>query len=216
MKKSVLLIDDHAVVRQGLSSLLAATSDFQLIGEASHGTVAIQMARELQPDIMIVDLLMPDVSGVTVIRSIRAVSPDTTLAVLTSSEDDDLALSAIEAGAFAFLLKSMSGDELLDALRVVSRGEVYIHPSIARTMMQAVRQRQNPVPTPFAILTVRELAVLRALGEGASNARLADTLNISEKTVKAHIGSILAKLNLADRTEAVAFAWRNGLMIADD
>lgn len=215
MTSSVLLVDDHALVRHGLASLLATTHDFAVVGEAADGALASQRVTELAPDIVVIDLLMPGVNGVSAIRAIRAASPGTTLVVLTSVEEGPMALAAIEAGAHAFLLKSMSGDELLAALRRTVQGEVYIHPVVARTLLHAVRERRHPVVDPFAELTTRELDVLKALGDGASNARLGDLLSISEKTVKSHIGNILAKLRLADRTEAVAFAWRNGLMRGD-
>jgi NarL family two-component system response regulator LiaR len=209
---SVLLVDDHAVVRQGLASLLETTPDFGVIGEAADGARGIELARSLAPDIVVIDLLMPGVDGVTAIRSILTASPATSVVVLTSVEDEDLALSAIEAGAHAYLLKSMSGDELLAGMRRISLGQVVIHPLIAHSLLRALRRINQPECNPVSGLTEREMDVLRALGEGASNARLAETLNISEKTVKTHVSSILSKLGLGDRTEAVAFAWRHGLM----
>lgn len=209
---SVVLVDDHAIVRQGLNSLLGTTPDFEVVGEAGDGTGAIQAARELKPDIVIIDLLMPGTNGVTAIRAIRQSSPHTIVAVLTSSEDVEFALASIEAGAHAFFLKSMSGDELLAGLRRLQYDDIVIPPLLARHLRQAADHATARRSDPFANLTERELEVLRALANGASNARLAQLLAISEKTVKSHIGNILAKLELSDRTEAVAFAWRNGLM----
>jgi NarL family two-component system response regulator LiaR len=212
MTSSVLLVDDHDIVRQGLAALLGTTGDLRIIGEAGDGRQAIEMARELAPDLIILDLLMPGMDGVTAIRPLRTVSPASKLAVLTSSEDNELAFAAIEAGAHAFLLKSMSGSELLHAIRRVVDDEVVIHPAITQAILKLVRRIRQPEANPYAGLSERELDVLRALAHGASNARLADTLSISVKTVKSHIGSILSKLHLTDRTEAVAFAWRHGLM----
>lgn len=212
IQTSVLLVDDHDIVRQGMAALLGTTGHLRIVGEAGDGRQAIALARELAPDLVIIDLLMPGMDGVTAIRSLRTVSPGSALAVLTSSEDEELAFAAIEAGARAFLLKSMSGGEILQAIRRVLDDEVVIHPTITQGILKVVRQIRRPAANPFGVLSERELEVLRALADGASNARLAETLSISVKTVKSHIGSILSKLHLADRTEAVAFAWRHGLM----
>lgn len=212
MKTSVMLVDDHAVVRQGVRSLLALTEDFEVVGETGDGAEAIALAREAAPDLVVMDLLMPGVDGVSAIRSIRTVSPRSHVVVLTSSEEDDLAFAAIEAGAQSFTLKTMLGDELLSTLRRAAQGEAVIHPQVARRILQAVRRVREPQRNPFAELTERELEVLRQLAEGGSNARIAAALHITEKTVKSHVSNVLAKLHLADRTEAVAFAWRQGLM----
>jgi len=212
MTSSVLLVDDHDIVRQGMAALLGTTGDFAIIGEAGDGKAAIELARDLAPDLIMLDLLMPGMDGVTAIRSLRTVCPGSKVVILTSSEDDDLAFSAIESGAQGFLLKSMSGTELLEAIRRVVADEVVIHPSITQRIVKAVRTIRQPELNPFAPLSERELDILRVLAEGASNARLAETFSISVKTVKSHVSSILSKLHLADRTEAVAFAWRHGLM----
>lgn len=212
MAATILLVDDHGVVRQGMATLLGTVENLAVVGEACDGREAIDVARKLTPDLVVIDLMMPNIDGVTAIRSLRAVSPVSKLVVLTSSEDAQLAFGALEAGAHAFLLKSMSGDELISAIERIVQGEIVIHPNITRQVLQAVRRASQPESNPFAVLSEREMHVLRALADGASNAKLADTLAISEKTVKSHIGNILSKLHLADRTEAVAFAWRNGLM----
>jgi NarL family two-component system response regulator LiaR len=212
MKTNVLLVDDHDIVRQGLAALLGTTDDFTIVGEACNGREAIDMARESAPRLVVIDLMMPGMDGVTAIRSLRTVSPSSRLAVLTSSEDDELAFSAIEAGAHAFLLKSTSGKELLQALRRIVLDEIVIDPLITQRLLKVVRRIRQPAFNPFSELSERELDVLRALAHGASNARLADELSISVKTVKSHIGSILSKLHLSDRTEAVAYAWRHGLI----
>jgi len=212
MKSTILFVDDHAIVRHGLVALVETTSDLISVGEAEDGRQAIDMARELQPDLVVMDLLMPGMGGATALRPLQTVSPASKVLVLTSSEDSELAFTAVEAGAHAFLLKSMSGREILDAMRQVLQGEIVIHPAITQSIIKAVRQIRQPESSPYTGLSERELDVLRALANGASNARLAELLSISVKTVKSHIGSILAKLNLTDRTEAVAFAWRHGLM----
>ncbi|SDZ16656.1 two component transcriptional regulator, LuxR family [Lysobacter sp. yr284] len=212
MSTSVLLVDDHEVVRKGIRSLLALTDDFEVVGEAAGGAEAIERARDLAPDLIVIDLMMPDVDGVEAIRAIKKLSPRSAIAVLTSTDQDDLAFAAIEAGAQSLLFKSMLGDELLATLRRIAAGEAVIHPFVAQRILKAMRRKREPREDPFASLTERELDVLRKLAEGGSNARIAAALNIGEKTVKSHLGNVLAKLHLADRTEAVAFAWRRGLM----
>lgn len=214
MKSTIILIDDHAIVRHGLAALLGATDDMAVVADTGDGAQAVALARQWTPSLILVDLLMPGMDGVTTITALRAACPASRIAVLTSSEDEQLALAAIEAGAHSFLLKSMSGAELLQAIRQVLRDEVVIHPVIARMLMEAVRRIRQPSIDPFADLSTREIDVLRALAAGASNARLGEALGISEKTVKSHVSSILSKLNLSDRTQAVAFAWRNGLITA--
>lgn len=212
MTSTILLVDDHAIVRHGLAALLGATNDLVVVADTGDGSQAIALARQWRPQLILVDLLMPGMDGVATITSLRTANPSSRIAVLTSSEDEHLAFAAIEAGAHSFLLKSMSGAELLQAVRQILRDEVVIHPVVARLVLEAVRRIKQPALNPFADLSARELAVLRTLAGGASNAKLGEMLDISEKTVKSHISSILSKLSLSDRTEAVAFAWRNGLM----
>lgn len=204
-RPSVLLVDDHAVVREGLGSLLAMTGEFGAILHAGDAESAIEVVRAHVPvpDIVVVDLLMPAIPGPGAIRMLKALCPDAHFAVLTSSQDERLARAALEAGARSFLLKSMDGDEILASFRAIRAGMAVVHPSVAALAGK---------PNPFAALTPREIDVLVELANGASNARIAHSLDITERTVKAHIGSVFLKLGVADRTEAVAFAWRNGLM----
>lgn len=204
-RPSVLLVDDHAVVREGLGSLLAMTGEFGAILHAGDAESAIEVVRAdvPVPDIVVVDLLMPAIPGPGAIRMLKALCPEAHFAVLTSSQDERLARAALEAGARSFLLKSMDGDEILAAFRAIRAGMAVVHPSVAALAGK---------PNPFAALTPREIDVLVELANGASNARIAHSLDITERTVKAHIGSVFLKLGVADRTEAVAFAWRNGLM----
>lgn len=216
MTSTILFVDDHAIVRHGLSALVGTTADLISVGEADNGQQAIDLARTLQPDLVVMDLLMPGMDGVSALRPLQAASPASRIAILTSSEDNELACAALAAGAHSFLLKSMSGGELLGAIRRVLSGEVVIHPAITRSMLDLIKRTRQASPAPYAVLSQRELDVLRTLARGASNARLAESLSISVKTVKTHVGSILAKLGLSDRTEAVAFAWRHGLMRGDE
>jgi len=215
MKTTVLIADDHAIVREGIRSLLETTDDFEVVGEASDGQQAVALTLARAPAMIILDLMMPGSSGASVIATLTQQCPDSRIVVLSSTEDDDLVFSAIEAGAHSFLVKTMLGDELIDTLRRVARGEAVIHPKIARRVLKVVRRVNTPQVDPFEPLSDRERAVLQELAKGRSNNRIAETLHISEKTVKTHVSSVLAKLQLSDRTEAVAFAWREGLMSAD-
>lgn len=215
MTVTVLLVDDHSIVRQGLAALIDTVGDFRVVGEAADGKQAAEMARTLMPDLIVLDLLMPNTDGVMVVRLLRTISPGSKLAVLTSSDDDELAFAAIEAGAHAFLLKSMAGAQLLDAMQRVLDDEVVIPSAITQRIVKMVRKMRQTEANPFAELSDRELDILRTLADGASNARLADTYSISVRTVKSHVGNILSKLQLNDRTEAVAFAWKNGLVKKD-
>ncbi len=212
MSHSVLLVDDHDVVRQGLALLLGSKAKLTIVGEAGNGITGIELARLHQPDLIMLDLMMPDMDGLTAISGILTASPASKVVILTSSEDNETAFSAVEAGAHGFLLKSMCGPELLDAIERILDDEVVVHPTIAQSILRSMKALRSPDKSPFDALSERELAILRVLADGASNARLADIFCISVTTVKSHVSNILSKLQLLDRTEAVAFAWRNGLM----
>jgi NarL family two-component system response regulator LiaR len=212
MSKSILIADDHAVVREGLRGLLRLDPEFVVLAEAGDGETAVALARQHLPDIVLLDLLMPGIGGVAATREIKAVSPGSHIMILTSSNEDEHAFSAIEAGAQSFLLKSIRGEQLLQAIRSAGIGESTLHPAIARRILTAMHQTVRPQPGPFADLTERELQVLRSLAQGGSNAKIALDLGISDKTVKVHLSNVMSKLHLSGRTEAVAFAWREGLM----
>lgn len=216
MKPTVLLADDHAIVREGLAGLLMLSGDFGAIWQAADGALAIEAASLRRPDIVVIDLLMPHIGGVEAIGAIATLCPDAHIVVLTSSDDDSMAFAALEAGAQSFLLKTMSGEEILQALRKIAQGDAVIHASITTGMLRMVRRSNANRHAPFAQLTPREIDVLLELAQGASNLKIAHALNITERTVKAHLGACLSKLGLADRTEAVAFAWRNGLVKPSD
>ncbi|QWP77972.1 response regulator transcription factor [Lysobacter sp. K5869] len=209
---TLLVADDHAVVREGIRSLLRLAPGFVVVAEADDGEDAVAMARMHVPDVVLLDLMMPGIGGVAAARGIRAASPRSHIMVLTSSDDEALAFAAIEAGAQSFLPKSTRGETLLQAIRHAALGESTLHPSIARRILERMQRARRPAADPFAQLTERELDVLRRLAEGGSNARIAASLAISEKTVKAHLSNLMSKLQVTDRTQAVAFAWREGLM----
>lgn len=208
-KISVLIVDDHAVVRQGLSSLLGLQEDIEVVGEAVNGLEAVEQTNRLLPDVVLMDLIMPQVDGIEATRRIRAISPSTQVIVLTSFGEDEKVFAAIKAGALSYLLKNVSPADLVKAVQAAYRGEAQLHPEIARKLMDELSlgpRRQTPEE-----LTERELEVLRLIARGQSNREIARELVISEKTVKTHVSNILSKLHLADRTQAAIYALREGL-----
>jgi NarL family two-component system response regulator LiaR len=208
---TVMLIDDHRVVRQGLSDFLEVQADIEIVGEASSGEEGVQLARELLPDVVLMDLVMPGIDGVETTRRIKAVSPSTRVIVLTSFADDDKVFPAIKAGAISYLLKDISPEELAHAIRAAQRNEAVLHPEVAAKLMQEF-SAPRPNEAPVEQLTPREMDVLRLIAKGKSNKEIADTLIVSEKTIKTHVSNILSKLHLADRTQAAIYALRQRLV----
>ncbi|WP_298821552.1 response regulator [Chloroflexus sp.] len=212
---TVLLIDDHRVVRQGLRDFLELQPDIEVVGEAGNGEEGIALARELLPDVVLMDLVMPGIDGVETTRRLKAVSPSSQVIVLTSFADDDKVFPAIKAGAISYLLKDISPEELAHAVRAACRGEAVLHPDVAAKLMQEFNT-PRPHEAPVEQLTPREMDVLRLVAKGMSNKEIADTLIVSEKTVKTHISNILSKLHLADRTQVAIYALRKRLVPMDD
>lgn len=209
---TLIIVDDQPIVRQGVRALLETQPDISIIGEASSGEEAVGLATDQAPDVVLMDLVMPGMNGVEATRQIKQSSPRTQVIVLTSYHEDEHIIPAIQAGALSYLLKDVSPAELLDAVRKAARGETTIHPHVAAKMMQALHGSANKEEIPFADLSKREIEVLRLIAEGLPNAAIAETLFISEKTVKSHVSNILSKLHLADRTQAAVYAWRSGLV----
>lgn len=218
---TVLIVDDHAVVRQGVRAFLETQPDICVVGEAASGEEALQCVAQFTPDVVLMDLVMPRMDGIAATRRIKQQSPQTQVIVLTSYAEDEKIFPAIQAGALSYLLKTISPEELADAVRKAAQGNAVLHPHIAMRLMQEFREeagrtsaqtRSTAIPPAFAELTERELQVLRLLAEGLSNQEIAEHLVISIRTVKAHVSHILAKLNLTDRTQAAILAWREGLM----
>jgi NarL family two-component system response regulator LiaR len=209
-KISVLIVDDHAVVRQGLRAFLGVQEDIELVGEATNGVEAVERVRELLPDVVLMDLVMPVMDGIEATRKIRALSPRTQVIVLTSFAEDEKVFPSIKAGALGYLLKDVSPGNLVQAIRAAHRGEAQLHPDIARKLMEEFSARAiEPIREE---LTKRELEVLRFIARGLSNREIAEELVISVKTVKTHVSNILSKLHLSDRTQAAIYALREGLV----
>ena len=216
-KITVLIVDDHQVVRQGLRTFLELHEDVAVVGEAGDGSAALDMVRRLDPDIVLMDLVMPGLDGIAATRQVRALGTHTQVIALTSFAEDDKVFPAIQAGASSYLLKDVSPDALIEAIRAVHRGEPRLHPNIARKLMDATRVAHQAGPGREAPalaldLTGREREVIRLVAQGHSNSEIAGILVISDKTVKTHISNILSKLDLQDRTQLAIYAIKNGLM----
>ncbi len=207
---SVLLVDDHRVVRQGLCDFLELQEGIEVVGEAGSGEEGVQLAQDLLPDVVLMDLVMPGIDGVEATRRIKAISPSSRVIVLTSFIDDDKVFPAIKAGAISYLLKDVQPEELARAIWAAQRGEAVLHPEVAAKLMHEFTSPQ-PADT-VEQLTEREMDVLRQIARGKSNKEIADALIISEKTVKTHVSNILSKLHLADRTQAAIYALRQRLV----
>lgn len=206
----VLVVDDHPVVRQGLRSFLDTRDGIDVVGEAADGEAAVELAASLKPDVVLMDLVMPGGGGLAAIRRLAEVAPAARVLVLTSFSSDDQVIPAIQAGAAGYLLKDAHPSQVEEAVRTVGRGERLLDPQVAAVVMAEVAQ-PRPAGSALALLTPRETEVLALLGEGLSNRDLAARLFVSEKTVKTHVSSVLAKLGVADRTQAALFAARHGL-----
>jgi len=211
-KISVLIVDDHGVVRQGLRTFLELLDDIDIVGEAENGLEALEQVHIHQPEIVLMDLVMPGINGVEATRQAIAVSPNTKVIVLTSFSEDDLVFSAIEAGATGYLLKDVDPSDLHQAIQAVHRGEAQLHPDIMKKLMQRVGAPQIESDAAHDDLTPREREVLSLIAQGQSNREIAMALSISEKTVKTHVGNILSKLHLSDRTQAAIYAHKQGLV----
>lgn len=203
----ILITDDHSVVRQGLRMFLELDPELEIVGEAANGAEAVAMARELQPDVVLMDLLMPVMHGITAISTIRRELPGIEVVALTSVLEDASVVGAVRAGAIGYLLKDTNADELRRAVKAAAGGQVQLSPEAATRLMREVRAPEGPEP-----LTERETDVLRLLADGQSNKEIARNLSIGEKTVKTHVSSILAKLGVQSRTQAVLAAMRSGLI----
>jgi NarL family two-component system response regulator LiaR len=208
---SVLIVDDHAVVRQGLRLLLDAQSGITVVGEAADGPMAIQMARQLEPDVILMDLLMPGMNGIETMRHLQKLELNSKVLVLTSSLEDQLVKQALQAGAHGYVLKASRAMELVQAIGRVAQGISALDPAAAQVLMHQV-QGHDPLET----LTAREREVFDVMARGMNNAEIADHLSVSEATVRTHIANILDKLALRDRTQVTIYALKRGLIRVED
>ena len=207
----ILLVDDHAVVRQGLRFLLEQQPDISVVGECGDGEQAVAMVGMLLPDVILLDLLMPKMDGMTAVREIKRTTPTTHIIILTSYYEDDQIFSVIKAGALSYLLKDSSPQELVSAVRAAARGESTLHPMVAAKVLREMQQQ-----SPLDELTPRERDVLILIARGRSNHEIALELSIGEQTVKTHVSNILSKLHLVDRTQAAIYALQKRLVPLKD
>jgi len=207
-KIHVVLVDDHNVVRSGLATFLRAYEDLELVGEAKNGLEAVNLCRVKKPDVVLMDLMMPEMDGIAATRAILADCPETKIVAMTSFEEEELVQGVLAAGAISYLLKNVTSDELAAAIRAASLGKSTLSPEAARALIQATR----PAEQPLYDLTEREREVLNLVVQGQSNQQIADALVITVATVKAHVSSILSKLQVSSRAEAIAYAIKHKLV----
>lgn len=213
---TVLIVDDHKVVRQGVRAFLDTQPDVKVVSETASGREAVILVAEHAPDVVLMDLVMPEMDGVEATRLVKQASPRTQVIVLTSYYQDEFIFPAIRAGALSYLLKDAEPSELANAIRKAAQGEAVLHPRVAARVVQELHGARQDTLNPFTELSDRELEVLRLIADGMNNAEIAEKLIISEKTVKSHVSNILSKLHLADRTQAAVYAWREGVVRRSD
>ena len=209
---TVLLVDDHKLVRQGVRAFLEAHDEFLVVGEAESGAEAVQLAEEHIPDVVLMDLIMPEMDGVEATRQVKNTSPRSQIVVLTSYHEDEHIFPALEAGATSYILKDIDMEELAEAIRRSARGEVTLHPRVAARILLELHGTKGDEINPFTELTKREMEVLKLIAKGLSNAEIAEQLVISDHTVKGHVSNIFSKLHLPDRTQAAVYAWQKGVV----
>ncbi len=209
---TVMIVDDHEMVRHGACSYLKAQPDISVVAQAGTGEEAVRLAQEFIPDVVLMDLVMPGMDGIEATRRVKSVSPRTQIIILTSFHQDEYIFPALQAGAISFLLKDVKAADLLEAIRRASRGEATLHPKIAMRVIKTFRSLDIEESSPFMMLTEREMEVLKLIAKGYSNDKIAEQLVISVGTVKGHVSNILSKLHLVDRTQAAAYAWQEGIV----
>ncbi len=216
-KIRIMLVEDHVLVREGTKEMLDREEDMEVVAEAGDGEEAVRLVEQRDPDIVIMDIALPKLNGVEATRQIKEISPGTAVLVLTAYDDDEYVFALLEAGAAGYLLKDVSTDELVEAIRAVQAGESMLHPVIARKVVNRFSpQGKEGEDAPAEELTAREIEVLQLAGEGITNREIADRLSISHRTVQAHLSHIFSKLGVGSRTEAVVYALRKGLLAFED
>jgi NarL family two-component system response regulator LiaR len=209
---TVMIVDDHEMVRHGAAGYLEAQDDIKVVAEADSGEEAVRLVREHIPDVVLMDLVMPGMDGVEATRKVKDISPRTYIIVLTSYHQDEHIFPALQAGAISYLLKDVKAEELVDAIRRAAAGEATLHPRIAARVVKEFRAGEPGEYRLFTDLTEREMEVLKLVAKGYTNSRIAEQLVISVGTVKGHVSNILSKLQLADRTQAAVYAWQEGIV----
>ena len=212
---TVMIVDDHDMVRQGAVVYLNTQEDIVVVAEAENGEHAVQSAREYVPDVVLMDLVMPGMDGVEATRRVKDISPRTQIIVLTSYHQDEHIFPALQAGAISYLLKDVKAAELCVAIRRAANGEATLHPRVAARLIKEFHGEAPERVNPFTELTDREMDVLKLIAKGYTNNKIAETLVISLGTVKGHVSNILSKLHLADRTQAAVYAWKEGVVRRD-
>jgi NarL family two-component system response regulator LiaR len=209
---TVMIVDDHEMVRRGACSYLEAQSDISVVAQAASGEEALKLAQEHVPDVVLMDLVMPGMDGVETTRRLKDISPRTQIIILTSFHQDEFVFPALQAGAISYLLKDVKAKELVEAIRRAAQGETSLHPRIAARVIKTFSSLEPEEASPFTTLTERELEILKLIAKGLSNDKIAGQLVISVGTVKGHVSNILSKLHLVDRTQAAAYAWQKGIV----
>jgi DNA-binding NarL/FixJ family response regulator len=212
----VLLADDHALVREGTRRLLETQNDVEVVAEAANGEEAVEATKRLHPDIAIMDIAMPGMGGIEATRAIKVSCPETAVLVLSAYDDEPYLMALLEVGAAGFLLKSVHGQELISAIRAVSRGESVLQPSIAEKIMQRMSSQTETQHSMIDLLSERELEVLRLAARGLPNKEIARRLGLSIRTVHSHLANIFMKMQVGSRTEAVLLALRQGMISLQD
>jgi len=213
---TILLVDDHAIVREGVRAFLDAHDEFTVVGEADSGSAAVKLVEEHIPDVILMDLVMPGMDGVEATRQVKTVSPRSQVVVLTSYHEDEHIFPALQAGALSYTLKDVDMEELADVVRKAALKEPWLHPSVASRVLQELHGRMKDKVNPFTTLTTREMEVLKLIADGLSNSEITEHLVISLHTVKGHVSNILSKLHLVDRTKAAVYAWKKGVVRRED
>jgi NarL family two-component system response regulator LiaR len=209
---TVLIVDDHEVVRSGIRAFLEAQPDITIVGEAKSGEDAIRLSLEHIPDVVLMDLVMAKMDGVEATREVKDASPRTQIVVLTSYHEDEYIFPSLQAGAISYILKDAKMEDLAEAIRRAAEGEATLHPRVASRVIHEIQGTNGKALNPYSELTTREMEVLKLIANGLSNSEIAHDLVISENTVKGHVSNILSKLHLADRTQAAVFAWQKGIV----
>lgn len=209
---TILLVDDHKVVRKGVRAFIEAHAEFEVVGEAKNGAEAVKLVEEHIPNVVLMDLIMPGMDGVEATRLIKKISPRTQIVVLTSYHDDEHIFPALQAGALSYILKDVDMDELAEAVKKAALGEAVLNSHVAARVIIEIQGNKNDEFNPLNDLTNREMEILKLIADGSNNSEIAEQLVISMHTVKGHVSNILSKLHLADRTQAAVYAWKKGVV----